>query len=256
MKNFLLLMMFAGCGVTAIAQTPQTQQRVLTEQMIQARKGVAPKALPDGFNPLQMDMRLSRATIENLVKQNKTANKNTTSKRLETLKNQAKRQVRRVGETVDTVQCYSVAQSYFSGYSFTSDGGDVLAYNIGVAVDGTKVTFTNFFNLYDPTSYSPAHDYPFTGTYDPEKKTITVPTKSKFADATICGSFYGTYPAVLMAGTIDENQKLMPDDELVFHVEGDFERITTDQAVCAFMFTADGSQSYGVQEAYKHLYIQ
>lgn len=75
MKNFLLLMMFAGCGVTAIAQTPQTQQRVLTEQMIQARKGVAPKALPDGFNPLQMDMRLSRATIENLVKQNKTAKK-------------------------------------------------------------------------------------------------------------------------------------------------------------------------------------
>lgn len=49
MKNFLLLMMFAGCGVTAIAQTPQTQQRVLTEQMIQARKGVAPKALPDGL---------------------------------------------------------------------------------------------------------------------------------------------------------------------------------------------------------------
>lgn len=256
MKNFLLLMMFAGCGVTAIAQTPQTQQRVLTEQMIQSHKGVAPKALPDGFNPLQMDMRLSRATIENLVKQNKTANKNTTSKRLETLKNQAKRQVRRAGEAIDTVQCYSVAQSYFSGYSFTSAGGDVLAYNIGVAVDGTKVTFSNFFNLYDPTAYSPAHDYPFTGTYDPEKKTITVPTKSNFADATICGDFYGYYPAVLMAGTIGDDKKLQPDDELVFHVEGDFERITTDQAVCAFMFTADGSQSYGVQEAYKQLYIQ
>ena len=51
MKNFLLLMMFAGCGVTAIAQTPQTQQRVLTEQMIQARKGVAPKTCASRVPP-------------------------------------------------------------------------------------------------------------------------------------------------------------------------------------------------------------
>ncbi len=251
MKNILLLMMFAGCSLTSVAQTKANPQKVLTEQMVQAHAATAKPGLPKGFDPLQLSARLAPETLKGIV-----ANRRNTNSRPNVRLQTPKRQMKRAGETVDTVQCYSVVQSYYSGYTMDPAGGDVLSYNIGVTVDGTKVTFSNFFNLYDPNAYSPAYDYPFSGTYDPEKKTITVSTKSNFADATICGSFFNYYPAVLMAGKINSQNKLEPDDELVFHVEGNFERITTDQAVCAFMYTPDGSQSYGVQEAFKKIIIQ
>lgn len=256
MKNLLLLMTLAGCSLPLTAQTTADSQKVLTEQMVQDKQALNHATLPKGFDPLQLNGRIAPETLKNIIGNQSKKTLPLAGSRLQTLKASSGKQIRRVGEAVDTVQCYSVAQSYYSSYSFTKDGGDVLDYNIGVAVDGTKVTFTNFFNLYDPTAYSPAYDYPFSGTYDPEKKTITVPTRTNFNEATICGSFWGTYPAVLMAGTINDEGKLVPDDELVFNVEGNFERITTDQAVCAFMFTADGSQSYGVQEAFKKIYIQ
>ena len=44
------------------------------------------------------------------------------------------------GQSVDTVAYFTAAQTYMKNYSFTYDGGDIKIYDIGIAVDGTKVT--------------------------------------------------------------------------------------------------------------------
>ncbi len=254
MRNLFFLSLLLGGSMMATAQTSTATQKVISAETLKAK---AQKVeMPKTFNPLSLQRQFDPSLLQELVKKNQSSGKPVESSRLQAANARTGKQLNRVGEAVDTVSYFTVAQSYYSSRSFISDGGDVLPYNIGVAIDGTKVTFTNFFNLYDPTSWSPAHDRAFSGTYDAEKKTITVPTKSSFAEATICGDFWTTYPAVLMCGTIDDKGTLAPDNELVFKVEGDFDRITTDQAVCAIMYSPDGSQSYGVQEAFKRIYIQ
>lgn len=258
MRNFMLFMLLASSSVTTFAQTtPAEPATVLSAAETKAKEANEKFTLPKNFDP----MSLQKQFDVNLLKEKLAGDKAkalapVSGSRLQALQRKTGKQLRRVGEPVDTVQYFAAAQSYYTNRSFQADGGEVLSYNIGVAVDGNKVTLTNFFSLYDPNSYSPAHDYPIEGTYDPEKKTITIPTKTNFAEATICGDFWGSYPAVLMSGTLSPEGKLSPSNELVLKVEGDFDRITTDQAVCAFMYTPDGSQSYGVQEAFKKIYIQ
>lgn len=156
--------------------------------------------------------------------------------------------LQRTEETVDTVEYFAVARSFHSGYTFDPNNGDVKTYKIGVAVDGTKVTFKNLFNLYDSTAYSPNLEYPVSGTYDATAHTITIPTSTVFSNATIVGGFYeGYYPGVLVSGTVDtESGKMSPADNLVFHVDGDFKRIYTDQDFGVAMYSADGSSSFGL----------
>ena len=250
MRDVILLMLFASSGLAVTAQT-NPKSMVLSPDAVSA-KGVGEiMKNPKGFDPFNLSNRISRDAIKGAARGQEGNAKGKLAR------NTPAKQLQRVGEKVDTVQYYAAMQSYYSGMTFIYEGGDVLSYNVGIAIDGTKVTFTNLFNLYNPNDYQKAHDLPVSGTYDAQAKTITIPTKTSFAEATICGDFFdGTYPAVLASGTIDSDGKLVPSNELVFNVEGDFDRITTDQAVCAVMYTADGSQSYGVQEAFKKLYIQ
>lgn len=251
MRNLFLLMLLAGSCMTASAQNTADKAKVLSSEEIQKRGGIQLSQIPT-TDVLNVGQR-----VDNDLFRSALANEKTPMKPSKTATFKPKAQIQRVGEAVDTVQYFTAAQSYFEGYSFNHAGGDVITYNLGVVVDGTKVTFTNLFALYDPTStYSSSTDNPVVGTYDPEAKTVTIPTKTNFAEATIAGYFYGYYPAVLLAGTLSEDKTLSPDQELVFNVEGDFECLTTDQAVCAFMYTPDGSQNYGVNEAFKKLYIQ
>ena len=41
--------------------------------------------------------------------------------------------------TIDTISYFTAAQSYYTGYSFNADGGDVKTYHVGVAVNGNQV---------------------------------------------------------------------------------------------------------------------
>lgn len=259
MRKFMLsVLLIAGGTVFSLAQTSSGKMLpVLSADKLNTASENVTFELSKDFDPWcvqkQYDARrFNKALAEEAAKNCLSEN----SLLSQALARTAGKKLTRVDTPVDTVQYFTAVQSYYSGYSFNVEGGDVLSYNIGVAIDGNKVTFTNFFNLYDPNSYSSAHDIPFSGTYDPDKKTITVSTKTAFADATICGDFYGYYPAVLLCGKVGDDGKLAPDNELVFKVEGDFERITTDQAIYAYMYTADGSQSYGAQEGFKKMYIQ
>lgn len=250
MRKFLFLLLLSGSSLAGFAQHTVKPANVLTADDIQKKGGIKLSEMAQTANPFTLSRRLDKEQMNALAKQHNVKNTQTANAA------KPKRVLQRAEGKVDTVQYFSAVQSYYSGYSFNAAGGDVFSYDLGIAVEGTKVTFNNLFQLYDPTSYSPSVDYPVVGTYDAEAKTITIPTKSNFAEATIAGKFYNYYPAVLMCGTINSDGKLAPDNELVFTVEGDFDYITTDQAVCAFMYTVDGSQSYGVQEAFKKMHIQ
>ena len=125
-------------------------------------------------------------------------------------------------EGTDTVAYFAVVKSFIHNWAFSYDGGDDLLYTIGIARDGNKVTFANFFNVYNPTDYTPSHDLPFSGIYDAEAKTITVETPVPVMN------YMGTYyPGVEMnVGTFDEGGAFTEGGPLVFDVEGDFESIT------------------------------
>lgn len=129
---------------------------------------------------------------------------------------------------VDTVSYFTAAQSYYTSNTFQADGGEVTTFNVGVAVDGNKVTFKNFFNL-DPSSNE---EYTMTGTYDATTKTITIPASVTFDNATVVASMMEYYVGTLIVGQVDENGQITTDDNLVLHVDGNFDRIyTTNQAV-------------------------
>ena len=152
--------------------------------------------------------------------------------------------------TIDTISYFTAAQSYYAGYSFNADGGDVKTYHVGVAVNGNQVTFKNFFNLYNPNSYAPNVEYDMTGTYDATAKTITIPASTSFANATVVGDLMNYYKGTLIAGQISEEGKITPDENLVLYVDGDFDRIySKGQVIGVAMWTPDGSTNYGVSSS-------
>lgn len=163
--------------------------------------------------------------------------------------------IRRADENkVDTVSYFAATQSFKKNYEFNYEGGDVKTYNIGVAVNGTKVTFKNLMALYNPDDYAPSKEFTVDGVYDPVAKTITIPTATQFSKATVIGEIAGYLVGVLYSGTTNEKGELAPTDNLVFKVIGDFDAITTDQTIAVGEFTRDGSQSYGIYKSYRSYY--
>lgn len=155
----------------------------------------------------------------------------------------------------DAKKFFVAAQTYHKDYVFNYDGGNIVTYNIGVKVDGDKVTISNLFNLEaQSTEWSVGVDYDVVGTYDATAGTITIPTSSNFDDATIAGTIGTYYTEVLACGTVTEDGKMAPADELVFKVVGDFEAITTDTSFGIMNYTNDGSIVYGTQTLYRGFY--
>ncbi len=93
---------------------------------------------------------------------------------------------------VDTVSYFAVAQSFHNGYTFNYEGGDIFTYNVGLALDGTKATFSNLFDMLAASagSYYQSYDYPVDGVYDADAKTITIATG---ATGVACGNYMGGY---------------------------------------------------------------
>lgn len=214
------------------------------------------EALPKNFDPLQVQRQFDHDSMLKSLKKNGTTKAASERQSLTKRKATVSKSLRRAdGQTVDTVQYFAATQTYLKNYVFNYNGGDIKTYNVGIAVDGTKVTFKNMFNLYDPTiTWYTNTEYDIEGTYDPTAKTITVPTSSTFANATVVGEIGGYYTAILVSGTVDENGKMAPDANLVFNVIGDFEAITTDQSIAVAEYTKDGSQSYGMYKTYRKFY--
>ena len=89
-----------------------------------------------------------------------------------------------------------------------------------------------------------------TGTYDATTKTITIPASVTFDNATVVASMMEYYVGTLIVGQVDENGQITTDDNLVLHVDGNFDRIyTTNQAVGVLLWTPDGATNYGVNSS-------
>ena len=155
--------------------------------------------------------------------------------------------VMKADEAVDTISYFTAVQSYYDNYVYNADGGAVKTYQVGVAVNGNQVTFKNFFNLYDPNSYAPNKEYEMTGTYDAKANTITIPASTTFANATVVGELMNYYKGTLIAGRITDTGIITPDENLVLHVDGNFDRIySTDQVIAVALWSPDGATNYGV----------
>ncbi len=154
----------------------------------------------------------------------------------------------RLDEAVtDTVKYFAIAQSYHKNYTFNYAGGDVYCYNVGLAINGTKATFTNLFDMYNQsaTSWARSWDTPVDGVYDADAKTITIPTTT---DGIVCGNYGGYYDAMLLTGEVSETGTITPTDELVFDVttaaDGSISTITARSSMVA-------KYTYGAIRVYK-----
>jgi hypothetical protein len=228
-RNLFLTIAFALLAATSWGQEHTPANEAEARQMV------------SDVEPLNLRRCAPKEALKMLVPQTRKAQKNS-------IQPLVRKGLQRADETVDTVEYFAVARSFHHSYTFDPNNGDVKTYKIGVAIDGTKVTFKNLFNLYDSTAYSPTTEYPVSGTYDATAHTITIPTSTVFSEATVVAGFYeGYYPGVLTSGTVDlATGKMSPTDNLVFHVEGDFKRIYTDQDFGVAMYSPDGSSSYGL----------
>lgn len=121
---------------------------------------------------------------------------------------------RRDVAVTDTVQYFAIAQSFHRDYTFIYEGGDTYSYNIGLAINGTKATITNLFDMYNQsaTEWARSYDYPVDGTYDAAAKTITIPTT---VNGIVCGNYGGYYDTYLLAGNVSTSGTIDPAESLV-----------------------------------------
>lgn len=202
--------------------------------------------LPENFDPMNLNFSfpIDKVAMEGMEKPQ--------AQNAPVVKKGKMKEIRRADAAQS--EYFTVAQKYHKGYTFNYDGGDVTTYNIGVTVDGDKVTISNLFNLEaQSTDWSKGVDYDVVGTYDADAKTITIPASGDFETATICGTIGTSYTEILLAGTVTEDGKLAAAPELVLNVVGDFEAITTDMDF-GIMNYMDPYGSMGMQAIYRTFY--
>lgn len=155
----------------------------------------------------------------------------------------------------EPTEYFAAAQTFHSNYQFNYDGGAVTGYKIGITRDGDKVTISNLFNLAaQSTEWSVGVDYDVTGTYDEATGTITIPAPNSLENGTICGTIGTSFTEVLAAGTVTEDGKMTPAENLVLNVIGDFEAITTDMNFGIQNYLTEVGTSYGMQTLYRKFY--
>ena len=89
----------------------------------------------DWSHPVSTNHPFSWLSQEDLIKLEKMVPESARSAQPRTVK----KSLKRVGEAVDTLEYYAVAQSTTSNYQYAPNGGDILPYNIGIAREGNQV---------------------------------------------------------------------------------------------------------------------
>ena len=158
-------------------------------------------------------------------------------------------------EAADAKEYNAALQTFYDfNYNFTTTNGLVESvYPIKVTRNGNQVTISNMLNYDDEmNAYYGYRSVDVTGTYDEQAKTITIPTPHADGyNVTLVGEDdYSGY--ALMGGRQDEDNEFYPEDELVFHVVGDFERIYTNQHI-GVVSVYDGETGY-LASSYASLY--
>lgn len=202
----------------------------------------AASILPKGFDPWNIQRQYDAAKLKDFVPDGARAGGTAAGKAKKALK-------RADADKIEAQDYFTVAQTFYDGPNFVYDGGQVNTYSVGVTVDGTKVTFSNMFNFADYVCSDPK---PVEGTYDPVAKTVTIPTPASFDKGTQVGLIYNYYVGVLASGEVDKDGNMTPSEELVFNVEGDFDRIYTTQHFGVSQYMPDGSKSMGYFGVYRY----
>ena len=209
-----------------------------------------PDAIPENFNPYDLANPAPTSALRRIARSAGDANVATSKVQHKTIRR----------AEAAAVKYFAAGQSVFSNWTYTPVGGDVKTYDMEVAVDGDKVTLSNFFNLYDPSSWAPIQEQSITGTYNATDKTITIPASTTFANSTVVGTIMNYYKGTLAAGTIDDSGTFTPVENLVLHVDGDFERIYLDGMVAGvYMWAPNGTKNYGISsnaQCWKYLTAQ
>lgn len=165
----------------------------------------------------------------------------------------AKAPVRKAAESVDYLVA---AQSHAKDNAFVYEGGDFSVWNIGVAIDGTEVSFEHLFNVEELSpEWNPYVDVVITGVYDAEAKTVTIATPTG-ANGTVVATGNNSFITVV-CGEVTESAQLIPSDNLVFDVEtdanGTITRMTARSAIV--LPTYYGTATYGNNALYRQFII-
>lgn len=162
--------------------------------------------------------------------------------------------VRKEGEATEN-NYFAATQSYMRDQKFVYQGGVVRAYDMSVVRDGNVVKFNKLFDFEGlSTVFNKGRDEEILGTYDPEAKTITIPTDASYAYGTIAGYIGDWCTCTLLGGKATPEGQFKKASELVFQVHGDFEYLSTDQDIALISFYPDGSV-LGMQDVYRQFHV-
>lgn len=204
--------------------------------------------LPSNFDPMNLNYKWSPEELQKLAENAG----GTPSVAPAPAKKRSLPSINREAAQKKTMQL--VAQKFHKGYTFNYNGGDIVTYEVEVTIDGNTATINNFFNLEaQSTEYSQGVDYEVTGVYDPDARTITFPIAENITDGTIAGTIGTSYTAIVLAGTVTPDNKLIPDDELVLYVNEDFTSITTKQNVGIINYYTSLGLNFGFQTIYRSM---
>lgn len=202
--------------------------------------------LPQGYDPFNLNYSFSPEQLKALQGEAPAAAP-------QTMKHGRMTEIKREG--AETPQYFVAAQTYHKDYVFNYEGGAVTTYDIGVKVDGDKVTISNFFNLEaQSTEWMQGEDWDVEGVYDAEAHTVTIPALQDYESSTKCGKIGDTYICILAAGEVNAQGQMAPADELVFNVVGDFEALTTDMDFGIMNYIEAAGMAYGFQTMYRNFY--
>ena len=193
----------------------------------------APTTLPENHNPWNISVPVTDAILKNMAKP-------VAAQKAPTLADTSKAQ-----------EFTFLGQSFYAGYAFSYDNGDVINRTSKLTIDVEKVIFHAFFNYAaQSTEYNVCTDEDFEGVYDAEAKTITVTTSDQLENAVIVAHTYGGYyDIVLLGGTANEAGQFAPDGKIVFDVIGDFEQIKARNHV--MLFSASGGRIAGATAGFR-----
>lgn len=168
-----------------------------------------------------------------------------------------RREVRREGEETPKLEQFVASQSFMRDKTFVWTGGTSRGYDVSVVRDGNVVKFNKLFDMEGlSTMYNKGEDEEILGVYDPEAKTVTIPTAMNLAYGTKTGYIGNWCTCVMMGCAVNEKGQVTRwDSEVVFKVHGDFESLTTDQNIALIPFYNTGESLGGVQDVFRQFNI-
>ncbi len=159
-------------------------------------------------------------------------------------------------EGAQSQQFTVAAQSFQKNNTFVYEGGDFSVWNIGVIIDGTEVTFEHMFQLEALSpEWNPYVDNDIVGVYDPEEKTVKIPTPTG-ANGTVA-AVGNSSTITVISGEVSEDNHINPESHLILDVvtddDGNIIRMTSRYPI--LLPTYYGATTYGNNNAFRQFII-